>query len=102
MTPGVRGGTIDDDGPSIDQRDYVAVAVLLFIYFGIMFVLSAGESIGIPLVMDEFGWSPSKVRVLCQTRRRMFYFLARIVMSLCATVMVVDSVAVGAGRMGTT
>eukprot|EP00038_Savillea_parva_P004853 m.144015 g.144015 ORF g.144015 m.144015 type:complete len:505 (+) comp11593_c0_seq36:131-1645(+) len=50
----------DDDGPSIDQRDYVAVAVLLFIYFGIMFVLSAGESIGIPLVMDEFGWSPSK------------------------------------------
>ena len=50
------------------DRDYVAIAVLLAIYFGAYFVLSIFETIGLPLTMDEFSWSPADVRFLFQAR----------------------------------
>ena len=40
----------------------MAIAVLLCLYFGNMFVLSIFETIGLPLTMDEFSWSPAEVR----------------------------------------
>mmetsp|Transcript_14989 Transcript_14989/g.38491 ORF Transcript_14989/g.38491 Transcript_14989/m.38491 type:complete len:526 (-) Transcript_14989:1325-2902(-) len=50
-----------DHGVSASRkdRDYVAIAVLLAIYFGAYFVLSIFETIGLPLTMDEFSWSPA-------------------------------------------
>lgn len=47
---------------SIKNRDLVAVGALLVLYFGNMFVLSIFETIGLPLTMDEFSWSPADVR----------------------------------------
>ena len=50
-----------EDAPRTRDRDYTAVAALLFLYFGNMFALSIFETIGVPLTMDEFAWSPSTV-----------------------------------------
>ena len=51
-----------EEAPRTKDRDYVAIAVLLCLYFGNMFVLSIFETIGLPLTMDEFSWSPADVR----------------------------------------
>eukprot|EP00037_Helgoeca_nana_P022560 m.230621 g.230621 ORF g.230621 m.230621 type:complete len:565 (-) comp26030_c0_seq9:389-2083(-) len=55
----VESETASSNRMSIKNRDLVAVGALLVLYFGNMFVLSIFETIGLPLTMDEFSWSPA-------------------------------------------
>ena len=38
---------------------------MLFVYFGIMSVLSIYETVATPLNMDEFDWDAQTVRFIC-------------------------------------
>ena len=45
----------------------LAVFVMLFVYFGIMSVLSIFETVATPLNMDEYDWNAQKARASCLT-----------------------------------
>eukprot|EP00041_Stephanoeca_diplocostata_P029423 m.867957 g.867957 ORF g.867957 m.867957 type:complete len:535 (+) comp23556_c1_seq7:20-1624(+) len=56
-----------DDSPPIPKekpnRDVFAVVALLLVYFGNMFVMSLGETLAVPLTMDEYNWKPQSAVV---------------------------------------
>jgi len=57
-------------------QDNVAVFTMLFIYFGIMVVLSVFETISTPLAMDEYAWDAQKADIMGGVFSGMFGLIA--------------------------